>query len=519
MSVVDFVGLHWQTRIAINGYFDCCLKTLFMLLSRLHLFIFGRVVMAKFNQVQTIKTVNKEGHVAYGMNDKSKLVTQVLTSFFNESKLYGDNSEEMLETIKRVIAVDPAFVAKLAVFARREFNMRSVAHVLVAHLAHEEKGKAYAKAAVKGVCLRGDDATEILACYISMFGKPIPNSLRRGLKEVVEGFDEYTLAKYKGGRKSVKMKDLICLCRPKPKNGEQAAAWKKLIEGTMEPPMTWEVELSRCGNNKETWERLIASGKVGYMALLRNLRNILAAKPDNLDVALKTLSDPEAVRKSRQLPFRFLSAYKEVWETADSKVIDALEDAIEASIENMPKLSGTTVIAADTSGSMGWPVSSGSRVACYEIGMLLGVMASKMCESSIFYTFSDDIRKEPVSKRTPILATVSNVSCEGGTWMHLPFKKMIEDGVKADRVIIISDNQCNCFLNLSAVQSYVDKYNKLAGDDIWVHAIDLQGYGTQQFHGEKTNIIAGWSEKVLDFIKLAEQGAGTLEKAIEQYTY
>lgn len=477
--------------------------------------------MAKFNQAQTIKTTNKSGYAAYAMSDKSKLVTQVLTSFFNEKKFYGDNSTEIQETIKRVIDTDPAFVAKLAVFARREFNMRSVSHVLVAYLAHEVNGKPYAKEAVKTVCLRGDDATEIMACYISMFGKPIPNSLRRGLKEVVEGFDEYTLAKYKGDGKSVKMRDLLCLCRPEPKNDEQSAAWKKLLDGTLEPPMTWEVELSRDGNNKETWERLIESGKVGYMALLRNLRNILKANPDNLDVVLEKLGNPAVVKKSRQLPFRFLSAYKEVQEIADSRVLDTLESAVEASVENMPKLDGTTVIAVDTSGSMCSPVSGKSKVFCYEIGMLLGVMASKVCENGYFYTFDTKIRKEAVSSKSSILEKVSHSYCGGGTRMSLPFEKMIADGIKADRVIIISDNECNVPSGWSGkpVQVLADEYRRFSGNNIWVHAIDLQGYGTQQFHGAKTNIIAGWSEKVLEFIKLAEQGEGTLEKTIEQYTY
>lgn len=477
--------------------------------------------MGKFNEAKTIRTVNKSGHVAYSMKDKQKLVTQVLTSFINEKKFYGDNTKEMQETISRVIQTEPEFVAKLAVFARREFNMRSVAHLLVCYLAHEPSGKPYAKKAIKAVCLRGDDATEIMSCYISMFGKPIPNSLRRALKEVFESFDEYTLAKYKGEGKSVKMRDILCLCRPKPKNEAQSETWKKLLEGTLEPPMTWEVELSRDGNNKETWERLIESGKVGYMALLRNLRNILKANPDNLDVVLEKLGNPAAVKKSRQLPFRFLSAYKEVQEIADSRVLDTLESAVEASIENTPKLSGTTVVAVDTSGSMGSPVSGKSKVFCYEIGMMLGVMASKVCEKSYFYTFDTQIRKEAVSSKSSILEKVSHSYCGGGTRMSLPFEKMIKDGIKADRVIIISDNECNSSYGWSRkpVQALADEYRRLSGNDIWVHAIDLQGYGTQQFHGAKTNIIAGWSEKVLDFIKLEEQGEGTLEKTIEQYTY
>ena len=110
--------------------------------------------------------------------------------------------------------------------------------------------------------------------------------------------------------------------------------------------------------------------------------------------------------------------------------------------------------------------------------------------------------------------------------MSLPFLKMIDDKIQADRIIILSDNMnnnnnCNSWLSWLSkpTQHYADEYRKITGNDIWVHGVDLQGYGTQQFHGAKTNIIAGWSEKVLDFINLAEQGEGTLEKIISEYQW
>lgn len=476
--------------------------------------------MAKFNSVATNKTTNKSGHIAYKMSDKAKLITQVLTSFFNERKFYGDNSAELQETIKNVIAKDPQFIANLAVFARREFNMRSVSHILTAYLAHEINGKPLTRKTVKAVVLRGDDVTEIMACYLNLFGKPIPNALKKGISDVMQGFDEYTLAKYKGNGNAVKMRDLLCLCRPTPKNKEQSEMWKRLLNGELETPYTWETELSAKGNNAETWENLIESGKVGYMALLRNLRNILYANPSNIEKVLNILENPERVRKSKQLPFRYLSAYKELENIGGSRVFDVLENAIEASIENMPKLSGTTVIAVDTSGSMGCPISAKSSVKCYEIGMLLGLIANKICDNSIFYTFDMGIEKYAFSSRNGILSTVLHQSrCGGGTCMGLPFAEMIKQNINADRVIVISDNECNYSWGGKTVQAYADEYRKRTGNDIWVHAIDLQGYGTQQFHGRKTNIIAGWSEKVFDFIKLAEQGEGNLEKVIENYTY
>lgn len=475
--------------------------------------------MSKFNSSQTIRTTNRSGHAAYSMPDKQKLVTQVLTSFFNEKKFYGDNSAEMQTTIKKVIAQDPKFVANLAVFARREFNMRSVSHVLVAHLAHEVAGKPYTRDVVKAVSLRGDDVTEIMACYLSIFGKPIPNALKKGIADTLQGFDEYTLAKYKGEGKTVKMRDLLCLCRPTPKNAAQSDLWKRLLNDELKTPYTWETQLSEKGNNAATWESLIDSGKVGYMALLRNLRNILNANPSNINKVFETIQNPDAVKRSKQLPFRFLAAYKEVADVGGSRVLDVLENAIDASIVNLPKIPGTTVIAVDISGSMNDSISEKSSIRCHEIAMLLGMIANRICENAHFYTFNNQITKGMYSSRAGILSTVCGSRSNGGTNMFLPFQKMLDDKIKADRVIILSDNECNAGYIHSPVQLIADEYRKKTGNDIWVHAIDLQGYGTQQFHGSKTNIITGWSEKVLDFILLAEQGEGTLEKTIEQYTY
>ena len=477
--------------------------------------------MSKFNSPKpTIRTTNHEGHVAYSMSDKSKLVTQVLTSFFNEKKFYGDNSDDILETLDRVIKADPEFVSNLAVFARREFNMRSISHVLTAHLAHALEGKPFVRQTVKGVAVRADDITEIMSYYLATFGKPIPNSLKKGIGDVLKTLDEYSLAKYKGDSKSVKMRDLLCLCRPKPMNGEQAALWKRCIEGTMEIPETWETQLSARGNKKEVWEDLIEGKKLGYMAMMRNLRNIIKADPENLNDVYAKLRDPVAVQKSKQLPFRFLSAYRTLKNEGlgTSKTYDVLEDALDASISNLPKIPGKTVIAIDVSGSMSDPVSDKSDVRCCDISFLLGLIANRICEDAVVYTFNNQIKNVTVPKRVSILEAVSSSRCGGGTYMELPFSAMIQQKIKADRIIILSDNECNSSWR-APVQSLADQYRRQTGNDIWVHAVDLQGYGTQQFHGKKTNIIAGWSEKIFDFILLAEEGEGNLEKRIKEYVW
>lgn len=479
--------------------------------------------MSKFNHVYDRETtVNKEGFTAFAMDPKSKLVSQVLTSFFNESKFYGDNSEELVATLKDVIRTDPEFISKLAVFARSEFNMRSVSHVLTGYLANMPEGKPYVRQTVKNIVLRGDDATEILAFYLNTFGKPIPNSLRKALRDVFVTFDAYTLAKYKGNG-PVKMKDVLCLTHPAPASDVDSILWKELLEDKLQPAYTWETELSAKGNTKETWEELIASNRVGYMALLRNLRNIINADPSNMRDVLDKLSNEKEVRKSKQLPFRYLSAYRNVpsesWWSVAAR--NAMDTAADYSIENLPKIPGKTIISIDVSGSMTSRISGKSDVRCSDIALLLGVIANRICENARVFTFDNYIEELRIPKRNGVISTAESIRVSGGgTDMYLPFQKMLNENIDCDRIIILSDNECNCeygWYGRKTVQDLADEYRASTGNDIWVHAIDLQGYGTQQFKGEKTNVIAGWSEKIFEFIKLAEDGTDNLVDRIARY--
>lgn len=212
----------------------------------------------------------------------------------------------------------------------------------------------------------------------------------------------------------------------------------------------------------------------------------------------------------------------------------ALEKALTVSTENLETIPGRTLIAVDVSGSMTCPISSKSTVKCSEIAGLLGAMASRICEDAAVCYFdysggwscvsNDGYIVEHYGKYDSILEICKKHSFNGGgTQMDLPMKFALEKDKSArlkpfDRVIYFSDNVCNhSSYGLKTVQSMVDKYRDTYNPDFWVHGVDMQGYGTQQFCGKNFNLIAGWSEKVLDFILLAEKGIGSLVQTIEEY--
>lgn len=477
--------------------------------------------MSKFNTTKKGTNIieNKCGHAAYKMEDRAKLVTQVLTSFFGEQKFYGDNSNDLIQNAKQIIVTDPKFVANLTRYARKEMHLRSVSHALTALIAHELNSKALIKEVVADVVERPDDITEIMAAYLGMFGKPIPNGLKKALAKALKQFNEYSISKYNGGNKTVTFKNILGLTHAKPNTKEQEELFKKIMTDTLEVADRWETELSKNGNNKETWEKLIAENKLGYMAALRNLRNMANANPSNFKIVLDKIANKNEVLKSKQLPFRFYSAYRELGKLniAGSNINDALEQAIQYSLENMPKLKGTTVLAIDVSGSMEDAISNKSDVKCSDIAKLLAVIAGKICENAIIVKFDTSLAKINFSKFNGILNTVDSIAIDGGgTNIALPLEFMLDNKIVADRLIMFSDNEINSGYERTC-QTIADRYRRDINPNLWVHAVDLQGYGTQQFIGGKTNIISGWSEKIIEFIDLAEKGIDTQIKRIEDY--
>ena len=475
--------------------------------------------MATFNfKLFGRKTRNRCGFAAYDLSTRDKLMSQVLTNFVNEAKFYGDTTSEMVELAREVAKTDGLFVAKLAVYARTVMNMRSASHVLCVVLVHEVKGEPFVRRAVRRCVVRGDDVTEMLAAYFALFpGEPLPNSLRRGLRDAMDGFSDYTFAKYRMLGRSVTMADAVKLCHPRRREATRACVAGELgrVEG-------WETELSGHGNTAEVWERLLAEDRVPYMAMLRNLRNMLTVQPRNFDLALDRLTDPRAVANSRQLPFRFWSAYRSVEHMASGKVLGALRDAMDLSVLNYPRLPGRTVVAVDVSGSMGARLSANGTVTYADVAALLGSCVVRLSDDCWLYTFDSTARRVPVVAGASVLETMGHLrGCGGCTNMGAVFEAMERDRVDCDRVVVLSDNQVNARSHSSneygkeALQVHMDAYRRRVRHRVWMHAVDMAGYGTTQFEGADTTFSAGWSEKLLNFMVLAEEGVGNLEAAVE----
>ena len=276
-------------------------------------------------------TTNHEGAVAWRMTPEWELYTTVVTTMGTDDKYYEGGEVRIRRIADLVRRVDPVFVAQLAIYAREQMHLRSVPLLLLVELSMQHKGDSLVSRAVSRTIQRADEMAELLMCYQwRMHAKhldKVSHQLLKGLAEAFNKFDEYQLAKYdRRKNKVVTMRDVLLLAHPKPKDEAQALLFRKVLNGTLETPYTWETQLSALGQRhftskeeekaakREEWSKLIASNRLGYMATLRNLRNLLCLGIgyESLEKVCRFLSDETAVRRSKQLPFRFLFAFQEL---------------------------------------------------------------------------------------------------------------------------------------------------------------------------------------------------------------
>lgn len=471
----------------------------------------------------SMRTTNKSGHAAYKLDDRTKLVTMALTSMLGEPKYYGDNTNEIIRLAESLCASgDGEFVAKLAVWARTKGNLRSISHALIAVVAHSCGGESFIRPAARSIAsMRGDDGTEILAAFISLYGKPVNHALMRGIRDALERETPFAVAKYQSSNRAVKLRDTLRMTHPDAVTPETTEAMGACVAGTLPFPKSWETELSARGNTKEVWDELIAERKVPFMACLRNLRNMLVVGAD-VDPVLDMLTDRKAVARSRQLPFRFYSAYRELANVglATTKVTRALDAALMYACQNADMLPGRTAVLIDCSGSMGAPISAKSRVLCSHVAGVLGAMVTHISDDAAVFWFNNESGVINMTG-TSVISDVSRVPrAVGGTDMSAGFRALMRSGFDADRVIVLSDNEVNgggwwSGNNKETIQKCLDEYRRKVSHDVWCHAIDLQGYGTAQFIGPKVNVMAGWSDSVLRFVSMAEKGFGSIVEEVD----
>lgn len=526
--------------------------------------------MSRFNQLRTNprETLNHEGALAFNLTPEMDLYTQVCTASL-QSKFYTPSTEEQLSRLRETISkVDPDLVCKLAVYAREKMYLRSIPLVLLVELLKNFKdgtqsGKRDSKLLKKSttrVIQRADEITEILSYFAQAnnrtetkkLGK-LPNALKKAVADSFHKFDEYQLAKYNRDG-AIKLRDALFLSHSKPTNDLEKSLFKKLVDDTLAEPYTWEVEFSKLGQQKfesdedknkafsAKWTELIESNQLGYMALLRNLRNILkyGATKELVNLVCDKLSDPVAVQKSKQLPFRFWSAYRSISgntpqgrgfldSDSDKNNLDpfatqqlnlALEKAIKSSVSNLKGFDENTrvLIASDVSGSMQSPISPKSQVQNYDIGLLLGQLLQTRCKSVVTGFFGDDWKVTSFSKGDVLSNTLNLYKREGEVGYSTNGYKVLQwlntQKIEVDKVMIFTD--CQLWNSTGSTDTFHSEWQKyrLSYPNARLYLFDLSGHGTTPLDviaDKNVNLISGWSEKVFEVMEAMENGGNAID--------
>jgi len=430
---------------------------------------------------------------------KLKLLNTVSASLIKEPKFDSANSIATTITllVKEIAFYEPEFILKLALYTRDDLGIRSTANYLLSLGSNLKQCQPYIKRYFSPTIKLPSDWLDVAATFQMLpdkilQGNSLPTSLRKAMVEKFPSFDAYQLGKYnKEGsimRKKRKIKLLMKKNPEKAKELMEAAAAAKptltikrmirqlhisapassvmCILGKKYPPTaedfaksglpgnfekgragkrmklpvpeTWETLLSAKGNKASTWEELIEHKKLPFMAMLRNIRNLIFAgvHPKYHRWVMNKLTNEETIAQSKQFPFRFFSAYEVIPQDLNdfkeklaatneekqqkkkkdgtavksgkpkvhitpqhmpepglfAKYREALDTAVKhATTHNVKPIRGATVVFCNTSSGMHTQCSTarglGKFSQSHELGILLGLMCKYVCEECDFRVF------------------------------------------------------------------------------------------------------------------------------------
>lgn len=444
---------------------------------------------------RSVKRTHEGARAVQHLTPERQLRRSVMSCMLFEDTFYEDGVEISERIAQHAEGVSPATLANTALDARRNHNLRHVPLVLLSVLARTGKGLSLVSDAIAATISRADELAEFLAVYAKINDttpdkiKPkLSAQVKKGLAKAFVKFDEYQLAKYDRAG-AIKLRDVLFLCHAKPKNEAQAEVWKRLINGELKAPDTWEVNLSK-GDGKKTiedkrvtWERMLSSGKLGYMALLRNLRNMYEAGVS------RTLIEKALINRvgaDKVLPFRYVAAAR-----ACPQLEPFIDEALCAAIKEYPKLPGQTVVLVDVSMSMAGEISNRSAMTRMEVAAALASILN--CEDLRVFSFSHECVEVPPRRGMAGVDAIINSQDWNGTDLFGAVDD-VNKNVKHDRIIVITDEQSRPRTNWRGESITMP-------DPVAKHAyvINTAPYQNGVGYGPWTH-IDGFSEAVIRFI-------------------
>jgi len=515
--------------------------------------------IAENSTYEALRVENFMGGISYELTPLDTLKIIAASSIFGEPQYYRDGLEtpKNIDTLAKYsifpemfkdsrsaveifeIAIDSSLdydfkgTLDLALELRSVYFMRLNPSVIFVRASQHpnriefnEMNPGYMKSIGKKVAERPDDLTNQFEYYLfKNKGKSkLPSLVKRTWSERLEEFSRYQLNKYKGKR----LIDLIRISHASNEDISELMKTGKLE--VKESEKTWESLRSE----GKTWGEITDTIIIPHMALLRNLRGIFTEIEDRT-IASRILAQLKGgVEKGKQFPFRYWSAYKAV-QSSDihnkQTVLDTLEECIDESITNMPKIKGRVACLSDNSGSAwGTCNSEYGRVTIAEIANLSSLITALQSDSGTVGVFGDNLSLKDVSKRNGLLTQLEETSkrgraqgegTENGIWVF--WEEAIKNKTHYDTVFIYSDMQAghgglyghSNTVGLSPygfngigsthvdVLAMVQEYRRSVNPKVNVFTVQVAGYNNSVLPENlyRGAILAGWTGKETLFAK------------------
>ncbi len=475
---------------------------------------------------------NLAGAPAYTYSDAHALAQLAMTGTFGQT-FYQDPMQELSRTLELAQKVDPSFLAKAAVYTRQQGHMKDMPALLLAVLSARDP------ILFQRVFGRVVDNGKMLRTFVQIMrsGQTGRKSLGSAPKRLVANWlndasDRAILQANVGNDPS--LADVIKMVHPKPSSKARDAlfAWiiGKPCDVALLPDNVQDfLRFKRTGRGRvpnvpfqmltqlelstKQWAKIAenASWQMTRMNLNTFLRHGVLALPKMRRMIADRLRDPALVAKARVFPYQLMTAYQAMSSDMPAEIRDALHDAMELSVRNVPKLRGQVVVAPDVSGSMSGAVTGyrkGATTATrfVDVAGLVSAAVLRRNPSATVLPFEVKVRDVRLEPRDTILTNAARLADQwgGGTNCAAPLEWLLAKGRAPDLVIIVSDNQSwahNQYGNAGTVMMQAWEKLKRRNPKAKLVCIDITPYGTTQAK-ERDDVlnIGGFSDTVFDQI-------------------
>lgn len=488
--------------------------------------------------VPTPDIVNREGYAAYSAPDEEQYLQVLLTNTLGNT-FYASQNELLQESValhESMVKSDPEFVSKAAVYARQEGFMRTQPVLALATLASFQ-GSSEEKATRRKLAVEiFDQVVRTPNDFYDFYTlcKAQGNSLNsRRFQRMMEKWlstkmSEYWAIKYGGARKGqMSLRHVVRHAHPQHtplfqyiRQGaegtdlselpqirafetlKRASTGAEKVAAITEGRLPHEVASTFAGKDPDVWSAI--APQMPVFALLRNLATLErhGVLDNHRKMVEEKFSNSEIIKRSGIFPFQFLKAFDMV---SSAWVKDAIRDAVDLSLANVPSMGGKVVLSIDRSGSMGGNLM---RTAA-----LIGVTLTRNAPEGRMFTFDTRLEEFAVSRRDSILTQAGTIRARGGTDTSLTLRHMMQQNIRADTLIMVTDEQQNAGQHFAqALAEYRRRLNK----NLKCFIIDVASYRSRMtpWSDPNTFYVYGWSPKVLNTMSMMVNGFGSLSEVV-----